>query len=1279
MNHTYTTIVRCLSQLKSTLILILCFYGIDTSAQCPTGIVTLKTQAQVDQFIIDYPNCTELDRLDITLGTDIVNVNALNKLERINGQLNITHNPLLNNLSGLSNIKHVAGNFWIADNSALTSINTFNNLEFAGHLYIGFHGQLVNIEGFNALTNCGGITLEENTSLTTINNFNALASTGSLNVNKNPVLTNLNGFNVLTSVSNSLYIAENGEITNLDGFNNISQFGGAINIQTNIKLTSISGIQNINPSAISGSGLTIVNNALLSVCDLPNICTYLQGAGPRTISGNAGDCITEQAVIDACNEPAEGCLVITSAFPQWPTATFTPQCIGAQERIDEECETGEYSKVQLTAGSEYTFSSSVGTDYVTISDEDGEVVFAYGTSSVTWTPNANQIVRFYLHLDDQCASSTDRRARIVQCSTVAPDCPPGDVDLTSQAEVDQFLVDYPNCTEIAGRLLIGEGGGSLPSNITNVSPLTNITKVNGTLYIQNNGVLQNLNGLNISNVAGGVFIGGDNTSNSNAQLQNLNGLSKLSGIGGDLNIQFNNKLANLSGLSGLATVGGLFNITGNASLTNFNGMNNLSSIGGHFFAKSNASLANFNGLNKLSNISGNVYIYDNGLTSVDGLSGLVNIGGVFELDSNLVLTNLNGLQNLKTVGNDIAIHNNIMLQNISGLSGIDMTTMNPVHGAGLYLKDNTTLPVCNLPNFCTYLANPAATHPRTISGNAADCITEQAVIDACNDVDLPGDECANAIPINTLFGHPIGEPQASGTYSTEGMNNLGDPAFGHECFNENNTIWFTFTGDGDRYEILSKDCSAFAFTDPNGALYDGTCGSLSAIDCHSDISESEENPDNNFRLIFPTEVGKTYYLLVEASSLHDGEDYNFGEFCLEVTRLSEECLVNIPDPNFKNYLLGNFEINKNGDGEIQCEEAEGYFGDIDCSGLEIADLTGIEAFIYISYLNCSDNNLTSLDLSQNNELSQLNCSGNNLNTLKLVENRFMWLLNCSGNRLGNVDISKNPSLQVVDVSNNRLAAFDISGNDKIISLSCNGNLLVRLNLANGNNEALQTIHAQDNPNLTCIQVDDASYSIDSWTGANYTFDDQHEFNEQCAPCENTGFVINTSFLTASRACVGDLIHFIEYSEVSDSTGISFHWDFGNGVTSSDRDPVVAFAPAGEYVVTLTVHVPDCNPVKLIKNVSAFDCLKKADRKETYSRVYPTPTNGPLTLSAALPEKSDISVTVFDFSGREVYARYFQDSKELNQPLEGLTKGLYIVEFRYQGGAERHKVLVLEKM
>lgn len=71
--------------------------------------------------------------------------------------------------------------------------------------------------------------------------------------------------------------------------------------------------------------------------------------------------------------------------------------------------------------------------------------------------------------------------------------------------------------------------------------------------------------------------------------------------------------------------------------------------------------------------------------------------------------------------------------------------------------------------------------------------------------------------------------------------------------------------------------------------------------------------------------------------------------------------VNIPDANFKAYLVGNTAINTNLDTEIQVSEANAFTGSIDCSSLSISDLTGIEEFTDLTILYCGNNQLTELD------------------------------------------------------------------------------------------------------------------------------------------------------------------------------------------------------------------------------------------------------------------------------------------------------------------------------
>lgn len=145
------------------------------------------------------------------------------------------------------------------------------------------------------------------------------------------------------------------------------------------------------------------------------------------------------------------------------------------------------------------------------------------------------------------------------------------------------------------------------------------------------------------------------------------------------------------------------------------------------------------------------------------------------------------------------------------------------------------------------------------------------------------------------------------------------------------------------------------------------------------------------------------------------------------------CIVDIPDENFRTGLLANssitidgvkMTIDTDGDREISCEEAEAFTGVIYTRFDNITDLTGIEAFVNIVGLNCEYNDLVNIDISNNTSLEYIHCKGNDLTSL---------------------------------------------------------------NLANGNNTNFYHAFADEIQissnlsNLTCIQVDDVTYSEENWS------------------------------------------------------------------------------------------------------------------------------------------------------------------------------------------------------
>jgi len=83
----------------------------------------------------------------------------------------------------------------------------------------------------------------------------------------------------------------------------------------------------------------------------------------------------------------------------------------------------------------------------------------------------------------------------------------------------------------------------------------------------------------------------------------------------------------------------------------------------------------------------------------------------------------------------------------------------------------------------------------------------------------------------------------------------------------------------------------------------------------------------------------------------------------------------------------------------------------------IASLEGIEDFTALSVLNCDRNNLSSLDLSSNTNLTELVCYNNDLTNLNLFNNKLLTSLQCSSNPLNTLEVSQSTALTTLRCNN----------------------------------------------------------------------------------------------------------------------------------------------------------------------------------------------------------------------------------------------------------------------
>ena len=150
----------------------------------------------------------------------------------------------------------------------------------------------------------------------------------------------------------------------------------------------------------------------------------------------------------------------------------------------------------------------------------------------------------------------------------------------------------------------------------------------------------------------------------------------------------------------------------------------------------------------------------------------------------------------------------------------------------------------------------------------------------------------------------------------------------------------------------------------------------------------------------------------------------------------------------------------------------------------IHDLTGIEGFTNLQYLDCSNHKLDTLDLNNNIYLKHIKCINDSLNILMINNLNSLNILDCSFNYLEHLDLSGNPALDSLECSRNQLNSLDVSSNLYLAYLLCGNNNIQSLDLSNMvmggvyslrcENNAINSLKLDGNYNLnwlTCYNND----------------------------------------------------------------------------------------------------------------------------------------------------------------------------------------------------------------
>ncbi|PQJ74717.1 T9SS type B sorting domain-containing protein [Polaribacter gangjinensis] len=365
--------------------------------------------------------------------------------------------------------------------------------------------------------------------------------------------------------------------------------------------------------------------------------------------------------------------------------------------------------------------------------------------------------------------------------------PPGEIVLSSQEEVDQFVADYSGtCDGISGDLILlskltgVNTDNPAASEITDISGLDFLKSINGSLTITINASeiigfnlltsvrgdieitssssIQKINGFNNLTFARRIVIA------NNTQLKIIEGFQKIESLESSIEIGNNDLLEEIQAFNNISSIKGELNISNNEALQKIPSFSKLIEIFSDLNLTSNPKLFSIDGFNELRVIGNDLNIefikeihgfdnlrfvnryldFRNGIEKIPSFNNLEKVGAGFRIQ-NTSLQSINGFNSLLKTGDDFFLEDWFIIS--------ENPILNEVRGFGRFIFVEGMLEVKNNPQLndcswlCNILNNGKITGNLIIQNNLGSCLNASKAIENCNK-DFDNDGIANVIDLD---------------------------------------------------------------------------------------------------------------------------------------------------------------------------------------------------------------------------------------------------------------------------------------------------------------------------------------------------------------------------------------------------------------------------------------------------------------------------------------------------------------------------------------------------
>ncbi len=179
------------------------------------------------------------------------------------------------------------------------------------------------------------------------------------------------------------------------------------------------------------------------------------------------------------------------------------------------------------------------------------------------------------------------------------------------------------------------------------------------------------------------------------------------------------------------------------------------------------------------------------------------------------------------------------------------------------------------------------------------------------------------------------------------------------------------------------------------------------------------------------------------------------------------------------------------------------------------------------------------------------------------------------------------------------------------------------------------------------------------------------------------YAIDEIVITVVENPVANFTHNINQATVSfvgtSVSGATYHWDFGDGTSSTSRTTSHTYTQSGTYQVVFTVsNAGGCIGTKTVSIVIVIGAIEHSNNIQSVS-VYPNPSDGRFTLDFELLSKDNITLQVLDIRGQLLLEKELQPGlkDKVGLDLNYLSPGIYILQAKGVHTTFNQRITVVE--